>query len=406
MREALPLVVFLAVGLAASCGEDRGQSATPAPPSSPQTSAQPGAGTPLPPPPGPPATGQGQAGQTIQVPGLGSITLNIPGVTSPAPGSAGQAPDGSVAGGRQFTRVPPAAPPPAFITPAGALAESVLQSETRSIHAALLAALPEAQRARVAPVPLEIVAEAAEPNAAAACGRDTGRSVVVVTTAMLTLCSGIAETRASDELSGGTAYDQYARTVASSLQGHGPVQGVQPGLVPAATARDQRKLARQLQLFQQQIAFILAHEMAHHHRGHTSCVGSGDAGRAQAEELARIASSALPTFTQPLEVEADTWAVSTVLAAGSGRPGGSWDEEGALVNLDFFGRLHDLGGADILQVFLSTHPLPQIRRPIIQVAAGGWAPGRWPPGAPAVGSGLPLPGGGTLPIQIPGLTTQ
>ena len=177
-----------------------------------------------------------------------------------------------------------------------------------------------------------------------------------------------------------------------------------PGLITGPLARDSRKLARERQLFQEQVAFILAHELAHHHRGHNSCVSSGDASRASAEELARVASSAIPTFTQPLEVEADMWAVYTVLAAGDGRAGGSWDEEGGLVNLEFFGRLRDLGGTDVLQVFLSTHPLPQIRRPIIETAARQWSRGQWPPGSPG-GGGLPVPGGGTLPIpSIPGLT--
>jgi hypothetical protein len=39
------------------------------------------------------------------------------------------------------------------------------------------------------------------------------------------------------------------------------------------------------------------------------------------------------------------------------------------------------------------------------VAAQGWEPGRWPPGGPDTSSSLPLPSG-TLPIQIPGLTTR
>ena len=47
--------------------------------------------------------------------------------------------------------------------------------------------------------------------------------------------------------------------------------------VPPQFALDARKLARQRFLFDEQIGFILGHELGHHYRGHTGCAQGGNA---------------------------------------------------------------------------------------------------------------------------------
>src|SRR5690606_11707869 len=111
----------------------------------------------------------------------------------------------------------------------------------------------------------------------------------------------------------------------------------------------------------------------------------------------------IPTFSQPREVEADMWAVVNVMEAGRGRQGGAWNHEGALLNMDFFRRLSDQGGAELVLAFLSTHPPAIVRLPIVRSTAQQWEPGWRPPGMPTAGpDGIELPGpNGSIRLPIP-----
>jgi hypothetical protein len=154
------------------------------------------------------------------------------------------------------------------------------------------------------------------------------------------------------------------------------------------------------------VAFIIGHELSHHYRGHTGCVsasGNNNSSDLTPEELSRILSNTVPIFHQPQEIEADMWGIVNLLEAGHNRQGGAWSEEGALLNMGFFARLRRRGGEEIFRSFFSTHPMPQLRSPIIRQTARQWSPGWRPtttPGTDGGGFHLPTPIG-NFPIPIP-----
>lgn len=306
------------------------------------------------------------------------------------------------------TRPPPdyatlAAPPPGALDPQGHLTLRGMTEECERVYQALRASLPADARARVATVPFHVVTDPMEPNAAAGCTPGSRAPIVFITTAMLILASGAAETRAYDELAGTHTYEAYAQQVVTSLRSGRPLGPVPAGLLTGPLATDPRRLARARHLFTQQVAFILGHEIAHHHRGHTGCTHGTSASREDAEALQRGLADAIPTLEQPSEIEADMWGITSVLEAGHAMPGGAWSDEGALLNLDVFRHLSSLASGDLEMVFLSTHPPSELRAPIVQSTAQSWAPGRAPLPTPTItdqGVQIDL-GGGGAPITIP-----
>jgi hypothetical protein len=136
---------------------------------------------------------------------------------------------------------------------------------------------------------------------------------------------------------------------------------------------DARVLARQHQVFDEQVAFVLGHELGHHHLGHLPCTAGSDP--LGAGEAARILSSQVPLFNQPNEIAADLAGTYNLLDAGRARQArglAGWNEGGGLLTMRFFAGLGQLSPADILTSFERSHPPPQLRTPIIQQAAGAW----------------------------------
>lgn len=351
---------------------------------------------PVAPPPEPTPVPEAQpAPGGFTLPGLEGLPIPLPipqgearDPAPPARGSLGAAPAGSWDANGHMTR-------------------AFLEQETREIHRALLAALDPAQRAQVENIPFEIVDERSEPNAAAACLRSQ-HARMMITSAMIELAAGISEAKAYDELADTQTYETYVTSVVDQVRREQPVTGVDPSLHTAPHATDAHKLARQRHLFDQQIAFILGHELGHHHLGHTNCVGGRTQAQIERDEMAAVLSHTVPPFEQPREIEADMWGLTNVLEAGHERPGGTWSHEGALLNMDFFRRLSDHGGAELVLAFLSTHPPSIIRIPIIRSTAQQWTPGWRPPRMPTPGDApagdgdaveIPTPGG---PIRLPG----
>src|SRR5262249_36248426 len=151
--------------------------------------------------------------------------------------------------------------------------------------------------------------------------------------------------------------------------------------------------------------------------GHRHGLGGRKEAQIQQDEAIAIPAHTVPPFEQPREIEADMWGATNVLEAGHNRPGGEWNEEGGLLNLDFFGRLANEGGPDLIMAFLSTHPPSVVRIPIVRSIAQQWQPGRRPPDMPLIdtpaqgntngtGGGLELPGGLRLPIDPSQLPIQ
>jgi hypothetical protein len=350
---------------------------------------------PDPPPADPPPNTNDQNGTNDQqtggfpFPGLDGLSLPLPmpdesqDPVAPARGSLGAPPSGS-------------------FDQNGHLARPYLEAEAMRIQQALVAALAAHENEQTRDIPFEIIQEDREPNAAAGCVRSTNRPAMMITSAMLELAAGISETKAYDELAGTTTYETYVTSVIEQVRNERPVTGPDLSLHSAPNNTDAHKLARQAHLYAQQIAFIVGHELAHHYRGHTNCVSGRSDAEIQRDELGRMLASTVPTFSQPREIEADMWGVTNVLEAGRNRPGGTWTQEGGLINLDFFRRLADQGGPNLAMAFLSTHPPAMVRMPIVRSTAQRWTPGWRPPAMPVPGqSGLPgglqLPGGLRLP---------
>jgi hypothetical protein len=350
------------------------------------------------PPPTPPPTEPTPA--PTPAPQLGGFTFpGLEGLPLPIP-----LPDANARDPEPPARGSLAPAPPGSYDANGHMTRAFLEQEARDIHQALLAALDSRENEQTRSIPFEVVDEASEPNAAAACTRASRTALMMITSAMLELAAGIAETKAYDEVAGTDTYDQYVTTVIDQVRNERPVEGPSPSLHSAPHSTDPHKLARQRHLFDQQVAFIVGHELAHHYRGHTNCVSGRTDAEVQRDELAQILAHTVPPFSQPREVEADMWGVTNVMEAGRTRTGGTWTHEGALINLDFFRRLSDRGGNELLLAFLSTHPPAFIRIPIVRSTGQQWRTGWRPPAMPVpgqTGSGgieLPTPGG---PIRLP-----
>jgi hypothetical protein len=247
-----------------------------------------------------------------------------------------------------------------------------MRQEPLSVVAELIGALPADARARVQGVPVQIVEDPKEVNAFAGCS-DSGAPFVAVTAPLLLIMSRTSETRAFDETVGSAKYNDLANGIANEVKAQKNVMGPPAGFLPLPQALDPRKLARQKLLFDEQLAFVLGHELAHHHRGHTGCAnGQAKTGSITPRDIGRLLSNTVPLFNQPNEIEADVQGTFNLLDTGAHRQGGTWTEEGAVMTLDFFSRLQSLGVETVVLGFLMTHPAPQFRLPIVNTAAQQW----------------------------------
>jgi len=289
--------------------------------------------------------------------------------------------------------VPPTVATPGLTDAYGALTQPFLRQEARSVYAALIAALQADQKAIVSGVPLSVIEDKKEVNAYAGCN-SAGSRYVAITSPMLTINAATSEAKAYDELFGTRFYDDYINAVAGAVRAGQEVKGIAPGKLPLPNAVDRRKLSRQRVLFDEQVAWVLGHELAHHYRGHTRCKSSGPATTITGSDAVRILSNVVPPFNQPLEAESDQFGIRNALDAGT-KQSVKWTEGGALLTLDFFHRLTGFGPDVLAMSFFRTHPLPAVRIPIVQATAQQWRMSQGQ--APSSGNTLPLP----IPIQIP-----
>jgi hypothetical protein len=265
----------------------------------------------------------------------------------------------------------PSAPLPALPNvdndPINALNVSVLRQSAQSILAELTRALPDVARSRVEGIPLVVDDTPGDVNAFAACSN--GRSLMAVTDGLLEIMAWLAMTAAHDELFGTAKADEYIRFIAQNLAPGRPIP--RPvGLIAPAAQVDGRKVQRQHVLFEEALAFVLGHELAHHHLGHLPCTGK--AGPLGSGDLARVLSSQVPLFNQPNEAAADLAGTTNVLDAGARRSGARWSEQGGLLTMRFFIGLDGGLGGRLLLAFQQSHPPPQLRVPLIQQSANFW----------------------------------
>jgi hypothetical protein len=341
---------------------------------------QPGAVQPYPNNPypnGPYPNGPYGAAQPVGQYGAPQPGTQQPGYGPPAP-AQGPGPAPAQTAPAPATTPPPA---PAAVTndPINLVDRNYLRSRTAEIHQTLIAALDATYAAKVSAVPLLFDDEVGSVNAFAAC-TDQGKAFLVVTDGLLEIAANLAQAKATDDVFGGRKLDEYIRFVAQNQRPKQPIVRPPQGFYAPAQQVDGRKVQRQHEVFDEEVAFVVGHELGHHYLNHLPCTAQGGLG---AGELARVLSGAIPAFNQPNEVAADVAGTQNVLRAGSRQSGYKWTEQGGLVTMQFFSGLDQLSAETILFGFESSHPPPQLRIPIIQQTASAWrATG---------GQGLPFP---------------
>ncbi len=260
--------------------------------------------------------------------------------------------------------LPPVAVP-GGIDPINAVDVQYLRGRAVAILGELVANLPAAQQARVQGIPLITDSTVGEVNAFASCTRD-GKTAMAITDGLLDIQAHLSQARAIDDLFGQRKADEYIRFIAQNQRPKTPIVRPPVGMFDAAQSVDARKVSRQHEVLDEQIAFVLGHELAHHYLGHLPCTASTGLSGA---EVARVLSDAVPLFNQPNEVAADMAGVNNVLTTGMRRSGYHLTEGGALLTMQFFSGIDQFSPIDILFGFERSHPLPAVRSPIIQQTA-------------------------------------
>jgi len=282
-----------------------------------------------------------------------------------------------------------AVPAPAGAVPAPATAAAndainatdlpFLRAEAASIMRELISTLPPLQQGRVANVPLVIDSSPGEVNAFATCTKD-GRAAMAVTDGLFDIQAHLARARAYDEAAGTGKVAEYIQLIAHGQQPKRPIVQPAPGFFEASFDNLPNKLLRQREVLDEEMAFVLGHELAHHYLGHLPCTAGGNLAP---QEIARVLADAVPLFNQPNEIAADVSGLNDTLTTGARRAGYHFTEGGALLTMQFFAGLDQLSAVDLLFSFERDHPAPAIRSPIIQQTANAWrATG---------GRGLPYP---------------
>lgn len=258
---------------------------------------------------------------------------------------------------------PPATPstvgPPSPTDPVTTAELGYLRARAQAVLQRLVGALEPKQRGEVQGIPLGFDPTAGEVNAFAACRKSKG-PLMVISDDLMRIQAGVARAEAYDEVFGTTrktAYFELVRTQRSPVRA---VPTVPAGFYEPAKDADGRKVARQRQLFDEELAFVLGHELAHHYLSHTGCVG-GDASATTPADLARALATKAPVFNQPNEAASDIYGTHNAMTAG-------FTERGGLLTLELFLSLRG-GGGGLRFSFEDSHPDPSVRIPIVKQAA-------------------------------------
>ncbi len=275
----------------------------------------------------------------------------------------------------------------------GSMLLSFLQSEAAAMLSETVAVLRPDRHSLVQGIPLQTDTSSNDVNAYAACA-DSG-PFMAITLPLERVIGHLAEAKAADELFHGQQVPAYEQLVVNSLNAQQPIADLPAGFFSATEATDPRKLARERVLYDEEVSFVLGHELAHHYLGHTGCATGAVAGAIDPTVVARITSHVIPGFNQINEVEADTCGTQTTLDAGQAlAPSGQGPvltEEGGLLVMDFFSALQRLTPSVLALGFLQTHPPPQLRAPLIQSTAQQWRMGIGRSGATAIPLPIPIP---------------
>jgi hypothetical protein len=261
----------------------------------------------------------------------------------------------------------PAAPIPSQVVGDDAINRADIQfqrARVTALVAELIASLDASVRSRVERLPLTFDPNANDINAFATCTR-SGKATIAITDGMLILTAYLAQLQASDEVLATRHFDEYVNYVAKNQRANAPVLAPPAEWLPAASRNHPTKVARQQQLNDEMLAFVMAHELGHHYLNHLPCTSILPL---DAAELGILLTDAVPAFNQPNEMAADVAGTRNVLEAGRRRAGYHLAEGGALLTMRFFRALDQASPGDMFN-FERTHPPPSIREPIVQTAA-------------------------------------
>jgi hypothetical protein len=245
---------------------------------------------------------------------------------------------------------------------------SYLRGQAQSLLNELVATLPPPQQSRVAGIPLVVDSTVGDVNAFATC-TSSGHAAMAITDGLLDIEAHLSQARATDEIFGTHKLADYIQLIVQRQQPNRPIVQPPPGFFEPTQQIDGRKVARQHQLLEEQIGFVLGHELAHHYMGNLPCTSAGQLPLA---ELGQALSGTVPLFNQPNEIAADASGTNTLLTMGFRRSGYHLTEGGALITMQFFAGLEQFSAAQLLFAFQNDHPPALVRTPIIQQTAAAW----------------------------------
>jgi Zn-dependent protease with chaperone function len=243
-----------------------------------------------------------------------------------------------------------------------------LRGQAQALLNELVATLPAPQQQRVAGIPLVVDSTQGDVNAFATC-TSNGHAAMAVTDGLLDIEAHLSQGRATDETFGTHKLNDYIQLIVQNQRPNRPITQPPVGFFDPTQQVDGRKVLRQHQLFEEQIGFVLGHELAHHYLGHLPCTSAGQLPLA---ELGQALSGTVPLFNQPNEIAADASGTNTLLTLGARRSGYHLTEGGALVTMQFFAGLEQFSADQLLFAFQNTHPPAVLRGPIIRQTAAAW----------------------------------
>lgn len=282
-----------------------------------------------------------------------------PGVLQPAPTPVGQA-----------APLPPAGAVvlPVVNDPVNAIDLTYLRGQAQSLLNELVATLPATQQQRVAGIPLVVNSAVGDVNAFATC-TSGGKAAMAITDGLLEIEARLSQARATDEFFGTRKLSDYIQLIVTQQRPNQPIVQPPAGFFDPTQQVDGRKVARQHQLLEEQIGFVLGHELAHHYLGHLPCTSAGQLPLA---ELGQVLSGTVPLFNQPNEIAADSSGINTLLTLGARRTGYHLTEGGALITMQFFAGLEQFSPGSLIFAFQNSHPPAVLRSPIIQQTTAAW----------------------------------
>src|SRR6185503_4133940 len=179
----------------------------------------------------------------------------------------------------------------------------------------LVLALSGNYQSRVANIPLIIDDKVGEVNAFAAC-TEGGKAVMAISDGLMEIQANLAQAQATDDVFRTRKVDEYIAFLAKNQKQNQPIVKPPPGFWDPAQRSDSRKVKRQHEVLDEELGFVLGHELAHHYNGHLPCTAGGNV---TPGEIGRVLGNAVPIFNQPNEAFADNAGTVNVLDAGKRR---------------------------------------------------------------------------------------